>query len=257
MHIITKLIENIRENGNCKIYISSKQLNYNIKGRLDNSLKLYEFYVDAMGDLEVCIKNESFDKDYWTDNKIDTTATNLETKIVRRYQGDQIFRVIALIICQSFKNDNVLIRVNNNHKKSVDTTHATYFLYNSIMRLLNLSNKDITELVNIPSDKEMENILFSKMDKSLVSRNLSFEELAESLETKMNLLDERYCYIRELWERLRSHFTAKKVSFLNKSKLLSVAKDDELAYLEWLLLEEDDTLIEPDLDVMKLAKKVS
>ncbi len=218
MSKIGELINNIYLYGNSKFYIG-----------VPNSLLVYaiEFLVDEEGNLQITKSMEEFYTSFWQGN-----AILRESIEVCKYMEEDMGLAICPIVYKSPEGKTALTHEKTSPKANTDK--AVKEIYQIVVKMLHLSNADITSWIKSDTNGK-QNILLAKVSQERTLQEVIPKIAHENIEAMLDVTKGRIESISMIWNRVQTIYS--KEDFKAASELWSdLCEDEEIP--EFLVLKQ-------------------
>lgn len=194
-----QIVENIKNYGNCQIYIG-----YNLPyGNLNYVITLY---IDENGELAAYGDLVINDKAYFFDNRIDVDKTAVATTIDEHdFSKEDIALTIVKVFCYSRFGHTLISKNETNIKQcnNINPDKAIKQLYDIFSQMINLSLSELILLVKYPIAAKI-NLLSQKIKDGIIENDINEEEILANLDEKLTAFDCNFLKVLYAWEKMQN-----------------------------------------------------
>jgi len=197
---IGELISNISKYGNSKLYMHS----YVQKPGVNNVL---EFSVDENGNLNVVGKIEIFDRQYWDNYVLNSSAKLIKSIESYRFSQQDLVMNMSVIILSTLCYNKLPMVPEQEVPTNVNTDKAVNVIYQIANSMLQLSDKDLANIV-CDDDNSVENMLIKKASECVISDEIKpTSVLIENIERQAKDVITRLTSVKNIWKEMNNSQT--------------------------------------------------
>lgn len=198
MNIISQVIDTIKEYGRVKLYDKKAR---------GNQYEVIDLFVTNEGLPMAIRKTETYDIPYLSDGIFSESAELQEVINVASYHGDDINLVLCDVLHNGFYSNKYFnygfeeYCINTpDESLNVNTEEAVGIIYTSIMKMLSLSNHDLTQFILGDTSASI-NIMLDKAKSDIVIEPVPFEEAMEIIDYRIDALRNRWFELKKIYKK--------------------------------------------------------